>query len=131
MQQDPSQKRVYQYEYAETRLWQQARQLVKWVYVLVRQMKEEEHTLMQKNIFQTALDIPSSIAESYAKPLPPDAVRKLHQARHSTFKLENLFYLGFDMKAISEEELEDLLLKTGEIKTLISARTRQFKKKPS
>mgnify|MGYP006283363451 CR=1 FL=1 len=129
VQQDFSRNRIYQYEFTETRLWQRSRHLMSWVYIILQQINADADKILKDHIFHTALELPSVVAESYSKSLPPDIIRKLHQARHDTFRLENLFYLSYDLQLIGKEELEGLLAKTEEIKELINARTRQFKKK--
>lgn len=129
MQQEFSRNRIYQYDFAETRLWQRSRHLMSWVYIILQQINTDNDKILKEYIFHAALELPSVIAESYSKSLPPDVIRKLHQARNNTFRLENLFYLSYDLQLIGKEELNNLLTKTEEIKELINARTRQFKRK--
>lgn len=131
MQQESSSNRTHQYDFAETRLWQNARHLMSWVYITLQQIDQDKDKTLKEHIFETAIDLPSFIAESYAKSLPPDIVRKLHQARYSAFRLENLFYLSYDLQIVGREELDGLLSKTSAIKELINERTRQFKKRQS
>lgn len=115
--------------FTQRELWKQARNLMLNGYQLLSQLKLPPHDPLRDDFYRTCIDIPSLIAESYSKSLPPDIVRKLHQARHNIFRLESLAYLSFDMELVNEEELNQLLIQTEELKQLISERTARFKKK--
>ena len=103
-------------------------QLTLWGYRIVRELPKEEDMLRQ-DIYHTLIDLPATISESFAKSLPPDIIRKLHQARHDLFRLHSLFELAYQLGYTQEHTLGSFHEKAQHIFTLINQRTSRYKRK--
>jgi four helix bundle protein len=86
-------------------IWQKARILVKECYTLTDQFQKNEMFGITNQIRRASVSVPSNIAEGSGKSSNKDFARFLEISLSSCFELETHFILAFDLKYISENEM--------------------------
>ena len=84
-------------DYRDLKAWQEARILVKSVYLATRAFPKEELFGLTQQIRRAAISVPSNIAEGYGRGSRKDYVRFLQVARGSLYEVQCQLLLGEDL----------------------------------
>ena len=108
-------------------VWKDAMRLAGDVYRASRKFPTEERFALGREIWRSALSVPSNIAEGAARGSKPEFVRFLLIARGSLLELDTQIWLAFDLKFIADrrtlqQRIEGLLAK---LNALIAAERRR------
>jgi four helix bundle protein len=107
------------HNFKELKIWQKGRKFVKDIYILTRKFPKEELIVLTTQMRRAAISIPSNIAEGAGRGTDKDFSRFIDIATGSSFELESLIYVGFDLEYYSEEELDIYLEKIQEIQKML------------
>ena len=108
-------------------VWQDAMRLASDVYRASRKFPAEERFALGREIWRSAISVPSNVAEGAARGSKTEFVRFLHIARGSLLELASQLWLAFDLKFIGDRKplqrrIEALLAK---LNALITAERRR------
>ena len=92
---------VQRYQYLAA--WQEARSLVREIYVLTKSFPSDERFGLTSQIRRSAVSVPSNIAEGYGRGSKNDYSRFLRIARGSLFEIETQLVLAHDLGYITDE----------------------------
>ncbi len=106
------------HNFKELKIWQKGRALANDMYILTRKFPKEELFVLTSQMRRAALSIPSNIAEGAGRGTDKDFSRFIDIATGSSFELESLIYVGFDLEYYSKEEMEIYLEKIQEIQKM-------------
>jgi four helix bundle protein len=112
--------------YKDLDVWIKARILVGHVYRITTSFPKEELYGLTSQIRRCAISIPSNIAEGYGRQYKKETLQFLHIARGSLYELETQLYISFDLKFISENELNGIVTMIEECRKLLSGLIRYF-----
>ena len=107
------------HNFKELKVWQKGRKLVKEIYVLTNNFPKEEVFVMTSQMRRAAVSIPSNIAEGAGRGTDKDFSRFIDLAMGSSYELESLIYVGFDLEYFSEEELKSYTEKIQEVQKML------------
>lgn len=107
------------HNFKELKIWQKGRKFVKEVYKITRKFPKEELFVLTSQMRRAAISIPSNIAEGAGRGTDKDFSRFIDIATGSSYELESLIYVGFDLEYYSEEELDIYLEKVQEIQKML------------
>ena len=100
-------------------IWIKSKDLVKDIYQTTRSFPNSEMFGLTSQIQRAAVSIPSNIAEGSAKSSNKDFSRFLEISIGSSFELETLFILAFDLGYIDTSCFEDLNIRINEIQKML------------
>ena len=100
-------------------IWQKSKELVKDIYKLTSEFSKEEKFGIISQIQRSCISISSNIAEGSGRNSKKDFNRFLEIAISSSFELESLMVLSFDLSYCSNEKYEDIINKIKEIQKMI------------
>lgn len=103
-------------------------ELVKDVYVLVKQYPKEEMYGLTSQTKRAAVSIPSNIAEGVGRNYKKDTIQFLHISRGSIYELETLLHIAVMNNFISEKNFTDISNKTDECIRLVNGLITYFEK---
>jgi four helix bundle protein len=106
------------HNFKELKVWQISRQLVKEIYELTAKFPTEEKYGLVSQIRRCVVSVPSNIAEGSGRNTDKDFAHFLNISLGSAYELETLLTLSLDVKFISEQQLESILLKISEIQKM-------------
>ncbi len=107
-------------QYIELEVWIKSRELASLVYDLTKSFPKEELFGLTSQMRRSAVSIPSNIAEGCGRNTSKDTLQFLFIARGSAYELETQFYVSFDLKYISDDQLKPVLDKITECKKLLN-----------
>ena len=93
------------HNYKELKVWQKARELVKFVYQLTKKYPKEEIYSLTSQVRRAVVSIPSNIAEGSGHFSNKEFSRFLEIAYASTCELDTQIILSFDLDFINQDEL--------------------------
>ena len=93
------------HNYKELKVWQKARELVKFIYQLTKKYPKEEMYSLTSQVRRAVVSIPSNIAEGAGHSSKKEFSRFLEIAYASTCELDTQIILSFDLEFISQDEL--------------------------
>lgn len=102
-------------------VWNDARALVKEVYILTSKLPSTEKFGLISQINRCSISIPSNIAEGCAKDSQKDFVRFLQISLGSAYELESHLILCDDLNFLSEKELNSTIEKLQILQRRISS----------
>lgn len=117
--------------YTQLELWKKSRELVKDVYVLTRFFPKEELYSLTSQIRRSAISIPSNVAEGIGRNFSKETLQFLHISKGSVYELETQVYLAFDLGYITQDQLNDMLLKIEECRRLLHGFINYYENKSS
>src|SRR3989344_7803497 len=85
--------------------WQEAHQLVLFVYAISRTFPKEELFALTNQIRRAAISIPSNIAEGYGRPSGKDRVHFFWIAKGSLLEVERQFLIAKDLGYLNNNDL--------------------------
>jgi four helix bundle protein len=107
------------HRFKELKVWQKGRELVKEIYQATHKFPKEELFGITSQMRRSAISIPSNIAEGCGRNTGNDLNRFLDIANGSSFELETLVILCFDLDYLSQKEFEYFDAKLNEIQRMI------------
>jgi four helix bundle protein len=107
------------HNYKELKVWQKARELVKFIYILTKKFPREELYGITSQMRRAAISISSNIAEGSGHSSKKDFIRFLEFSYSSASELETQLILSFDLEFISENELKDGSAMISEIQKML------------
>ncbi|MFC2151376.1 four helix bundle protein [Bacteroidota bacterium] len=107
------------HNFKELIIWQKARKLVKDVYVAVKLFPDDEKFGIISQIKRASVSIPANIAEGAGRNSDKDFGRFLDIANGSSYELETLIILSFDLEYLNKSEFEIIIDKIKEVQKMI------------
>ena len=108
-------------DFRKYRVWQKSHSLVLEIYALTRFFPREEQFGIVSQINRAAVSIPTNIAEGCGRSTQKELIRFLYISSGSAHELEYLIFLSKELGFTKEEIAIEILLKTTEIKKMLSA----------
>ncbi|MCK5169128.1 MAG: four helix bundle protein, partial [Bacteroidales bacterium] len=94
------------HNFKELIVWQKARKLVKEIYLILKSFPEDEKYGIISHIRRASISIPANIAEGAGRNTDNDFGRFLDIANGSSFELETLIILSFDLEYLLKSDFE-------------------------
>ena len=107
--------------FEDLKCWQQARILVKEIYLLAEDGKLSKDYDTKSQIKRAALSVMNNIAEGFGKFSNKEFIHYLDIAHNSVSEVKSILYVLGDLNYISEEKAKQLQNKTDEIKAMTLA----------
>lgn len=108
-------------------IWQEARVLVKGIFVLTSKVKFSKELSLKDQIKRSAISVMSNVAEGYGRGGNKEFVQFLYIANGSLNELKSQLYISYDFELLNEEELNKFLADTLKIENMIKALVRKMK----
>ena len=116
------------HNFKELIVWQKARKLVKEIYLILKSFPEDEKYGIISQIRRASISIPANIAEGAGRNTDNDFGRFLDIANGSSFELETLIILSFDLEYLLKSDFENIINKIEEIQKMIYSLRNKMKK---
>jgi four helix bundle protein len=116
------------HKYKELKVWQKARDLVKFIYKLTKKYPKEEIYSLTSQVRRAAVSIPSNIAEGAGHFSDKEFSRFLEIAYASSCELDTQVILSFDLNFINEVELSESNNRIDELQKMISGLIKSLQK---
>ena len=107
------------HNYKELKVWQKARELVKFIYKLTQKFPKEEIYSLTSQIRRAAVSIPSNIAEGAGHFSNKEFSRFLVIA-YSSCELDTQLILSYDLEFINNDDLKNSASLIDEIQKMLS-----------
>ena len=117
------------HNYKELKVWQKARELVKFIYKLTKNYPKEEIYSLTSQVRRSAISIPSNIAEGAGHTSNKEFSRFLEIAYASTCELDTQIILSYDVDFINQNELNDSSSYIEELQKMLSGLIKSLDKK--
>ena len=108
-------------------IWQEARVLVKGIFVLTSKVKFSKELSLKDQIKRSAISVMSNVAEGYGRGGNKEFVQFLYIANGSLNELKSQLYISYDFELLNKEELNKFLADTLKIENMIKALVRKMK----
>jgi len=108
------------HNYKELKVWQKARELVKFIYELTNKYPKEEIYTLTSQVRRAVISIPSNIAEGVGHFSNKQFSRFLEIAYASSCELDTQVILSFDLNFINQDELKNSNLYIDEVQKMLS-----------
>lgn len=105
--------------FRELKVWQKAISFVTEIYKTTSNFPKFEIYGISSQIQRAAVSITCNISEGCGKTSKKDYARFLEMAFSSAFEVENLLLICFNLKYISQEENEQLIIKIHELQKML------------
>jgi four helix bundle protein len=117
------------HNYKELKVWQKARELVKFIYDLTKKYPKEKIYYLTSQVRRAAISIPSNIAEGAGHFSDKEFSRFLEIAYASSCELDTQIILSYDLDFINQSELANSSEKIDELQKMISGLIKSLQKK--
>lgn len=107
------------HNYRNLKVWQNARKLVKEIYLLSNKFPPSEKYGLSSQVRNCSVSIISNIAEGAGRGSKPDFKRFLNMALGSSFELESQLIVSNDIGYVSEAESIGIIVDLQEIQKMI------------
>ena len=108
-------------------IWQEARVLVKEIFILTTQEKFSKEFALKDQIKRSAISVMSNIAEGFGRGGNKEFGQFLYIANGSLSELKTQLYISFDFNLLSEEDLNKFLADTFKLENMIKALIKKMK----
>jgi four helix bundle protein len=108
-------------------IWQEARVLVKGIFVLTNQERFSKEFALKDQIKRSAISVMSNIAEGFGRDGNKEFVQFLYIASGSLSELKTQLYISFDFNLLSEGDLNKFLADTFKLENMIKALIKKMK----
>jgi four helix bundle protein len=108
-------------------IWQEARILVKGIFVLTNQEKFSKEFALKDQIKRSAISVMSNIAEGFGRGGNKEFVQFLYISSGSLSELKTQLYISFDFDLLSQEDLNKFLADTFKLENMIKALIKKMK----
>lgn len=116
------------HNYKELKVWQKARELVKFTYQLTKKFPKEEIYSLTSQVRRAVVSIPFNIAEGAGHSSKKEFSRFLEIAYASTCELDTQIILSFDLEFINQTELNDSTNYIKELQKILNGLIKSLKK---
>ena len=117
------------HNYKELKVWQKARELVKFIYQLTKKFPKEEIYSLTSQIRRSVVSIPSNIAEGAGHTSKKEFSRFLSIAYASTCELDTQIILSYDLEFINQTELNNSTNYIEELQKILNGLIKSLEKK--
>ena len=107
------------HQFKELKVWQKGREFVKEIYLKTANFPKDELFGIISQMRRSAVSIPTNIAEGCGRNSDADLNRFFDIANGSSFELETLLILAYDLDYITQEEFNESEKKINEIQRMI------------
>jgi four helix bundle protein len=108
-------------------IWQEARVLVKGIFILTNQEKFSKEFALKDQIKRSAISVMSNIAEGFGRGGNKEFVQFLYISSGSLSELKTQLYISFDFNLLSQEDLNKFLADTFKLENMIKALIKKMK----
>ncbi len=108
--------------------WQEARKLVVLIYKLTSKERFRRDYGLKEQFQKASVSVMANIAEGFDAQSDIEFIKFLTYARRSATEIESHLYVALDQKYITNEEFNEIYMKTTEVKKLINGFIRYLKK---
>jgi four helix bundle protein len=108
-------------KFEDLRCWQEARQLVKEIYLISEQGKLCKDFDTKSQLKRAALSTMNNIAEGFGKYSSKEFIRYLDTANNSASEVKSILYVLLDLDYLENEKVEQLQAKADVVKALCLA----------
>src|SRR6184192_3551097 len=115
--------------YRDLEVWNKAMNLVESVYILTKNLPQEELYGLKSQIRRSVVSIPSNIAEGHGRKGQREYLHHLSIAKGSLAELETQLILCLRLKYFSREELKPVWNKSQVVGRLLSGLIRSLRTK--
>ena len=116
------------HNYKELKVWQKARELVKFTYQLTKKFPKEEIYSLTSQVRRSVVSIPSNIAEGAGHTSKKEFSRFLEIAYASTCELDTQIILSYDLEFISQTDLNESNNYIEELQKMLNGLLKSLKK---
>jgi len=116
------------HNYKELKVWQKARELVKFTYQLAKKFPKEEIYSLTSQVRRSVVSIPSNIAEGAGHTSKKEFSRFLEIAYASTCELDTQIILSYDLEFISQTDLNESNNYIEELQKMLNGLLKSLKK---
>jgi four helix bundle protein len=107
--------------FEDLRCWQEARQLVKEIYLICDEGKLCKDFETRSQLKRAALSIMNNIAEGFGKYSGKEFIRYLDIANNSASEVKSILYVLLDLNYLEFKKVEELQVKADGVKALCLA----------
>jgi four helix bundle protein len=108
-------------KFEDLRCWQEARQLVKEIYLVSEQGKLRRDFDTKSQLKRAALSTMNNIAEGFGKFSGKEFIRYLDTANNSASEVKSILYVLLDLNYLDGKRVEELQAKADHVKALCLA----------
>jgi four helix bundle protein len=108
-------------KFEDLRCWQEARKLVKEIYLISEHGKLAKDFDTKSQIKRAALSTMNNIAEGFGKFSAKEFIRYLDTASNSVSEVKSILYVLHDLNYFEQEKIQELQAKSDEVKALTVA----------
>jgi four helix bundle protein len=108
------------HNFKELRIWQDAMEMAKSVYVLTRKFPSDERFALTQQINRCVVSIPSNIAEGAGRNTKKDFGHFVTISLGSSFELETQLMLAGEFEYIEKNVLQNTLIKLTSLQKMIN-----------
>ena len=108
------------HRFKELEIWKRSRSYCSEIYSITSQFPDSEKFGLTNQLRRASVSVPSNIAEGSSRNSNKDFNRFLEIALGSCYEIETQFLIAFDLKFLSENELNQLSDELEEIIKMIS-----------
>jgi len=112
--------------YKDLLVWQKGIELCESIYVISRSFPREELYGLTTQIRRAAISVPSNIADGSGRTTRGEFVQSVGHSRGSLFEVETQLLVAKKVSYLSEEQIQPVLVLTGEIGRLSSGLIRSL-----
>jgi four helix bundle protein len=116
-------------KFEELRCWQEARNLVKEIYLISEFGKLSRDFDTKSQLKRAALSTMNNIAEGFGKFSSREFIRYLDTANNSASEVKSILYVLSDLEYLDTEKVREIQLKADEVKALCLALIRYLNKR--
>ena len=115
------------HNYKELKVWQKARELVKFTYQLTKKFPKEEIYSLTSQVRRAVVSIPSNIAEGAGHTSKKEFSRFLEIAYASTCELDTQIILSYDLEFINQTKLNESASYLEELQKMLNGLIKSLK----
>jgi four helix bundle protein len=108
-------------KFEDLRCWQEARQLVKEIYLISEHGKLHRDFDTKSQLKRAALSAMNNIAEGFGKYSSKEFIRYLDTANNSASEVKSILYVLLDLEYFESKKIEELQAKADSVKALCLA----------
>ncbi len=107
------------HNYRELKVWQRSRLFARKLYTAIQSLPSQERYGLSSQIRRAVISIPANIAEGAGRNSDPDFSPFLDIALGSSYEVETLITLCFDLNFIDQDRFTKLVTELNEIQRMI------------
>ena len=108
------------HKFKELQIWQRSRLFCSKIYELTSKFPESEKFGLTNQLRRASVSIPSNIAEGSSRKSNKDFMRFLQIAIGSAYEIETQLLISFDLKFMTNKDLDSTISELSEIIKMIS-----------